>query len=98
MAASASPWASNSTSVPPRKTGRSPACHIKPTHIDISITDQQYHNNLHVYRLVKNMSSALKNNFVAAIEEQWIKGAKDMVMGYAKNPFVNLVDCLYVRY
>ena len=34
----------------------------------------------------------------AAIKEQWIKGAKDMVMGYAKKNFAELVDWLYARY
>ena len=48
---------------------------------DISIVDWKYHNNLHDYHLVKNMNSDLNKIVVAAIDEQWIKGKKYMVMG-----------------
>ena len=48
------------TSVPPRKTGFSPAYPIKPTHGNIYVADQKYQNNLHDYHLVKNMNSDLK--------------------------------------
>ena len=44
------------------------------------------------------MNSALKKIAVAAIDKQWIKGGKDMVMGYTNKPFVDLMDWLYVWY
>ena len=44
------------------------------------------------------MNSALNKIVVAAIDNQWIKGAKDMVMGYANNSFVELMGWLYFRY
>ena len=44
------------------------------------------------------MKSAVKKFFVWAIDKQWSKGAKYMVMGYAKKSFVNILDWMYVRY
>ena len=44
------------------------------------------------------MNSPLKKIFVAAIDHQWIKGEKDMVMGYENKSFVELMDWLYVWY
>ena len=34
----------------------------------------------------------------ANIEKQWMKWAKDMVMGYTNKSFVKLMDWLYVQY
>ena len=68
---------------PPRKLGRSPEYPINPKHGNIAVADRQYQNNLHEYQLVKNTNSALKKIFVTAIDEQWIKGVKDAMMGYA---------------
>ena len=84
--------------VPPRKPGCSPMHPINSTHGDIAVSDRQYQNNLHDYHTFKNMNSALKKIVFAAIYEQWIKGAKDMVMGCAKKSFVELMEWLYVRY
>ena len=67
----------------PRKLGRSPEYPINPKHGNIAVADRQYQNNLHEYHLVKNTNSALKKIFVTAIDEQWIKGVKDVMMGYA---------------
>ena len=89
---------SNIAFVQPSKTGRSPTYPLNPTHGDISVTDRQYQNNLHKYHLVKNMNIALKKIFIAAIDNQWIKGTKYMVMGYSKKSFVELMDWLYVWY
>ena len=44
------------------------------------------------------MNSALKKKTVAAINNQWIKGSKDMVMGYANKYFFKLMDWIYFRY
>ena len=105
MAVCASPWASkkyilhlNTAFIPPRKPGRSPSYPLNPTHGDISVSDQQYQNNVYDYHLVKNMNSSLKKIFVADIEKQWIKGEKYTVMGYTNKSCVELMDCLYVRY
>ena len=68
---------------PPRKPGRSPAQPIKPMHGNNAATDWQYQNNFHDYHLVKNTNSALKEMVVSAINDQWMKGAKYMVMRYA---------------
>ena len=76
----------------PWKLGLTPVYLIKPTQGNISIADQQYHNNIHNYHLVKNMNSALKKIVVAASNNQWLKRAKDLVMGYANKKFVELVD------
>ena len=46
-------------------------------------------SNLHDYHLVKNMNNALNKIVVAAINDQWIKGAKYMVVGYASKYFLN---------
>ena len=43
------------------------------------------------------MNSALKKIVVTSIDNQWIKGTKYMVMGYAKNSFIELMECLYIR-
>ena len=77
------------------KMGCSQAYLLKPTHRDIAVTDRQYQDNVYDYHLVKNMNSALKKIVVADIDEQHIKGAKDLVMGYANKSFVELMDCLY---
>ena len=63
--------------------GHSPEYPLNPTQGCITVVDQQYQNNLYEYHLVKNMNSALKEIFVAAIYEQWIMVAKEMVVGYA---------------
>ena len=44
------------------------------------------------------MNRDLKKIVVADIDDQWIKGSKDMVMGYANRSFVELMDWLYLRY
>ena len=44
------------------------------------------------------MNSALKKIVVADINDQWIKRAKDIVMGYANMSIVELMDWLYMRY
>ena len=44
------------------------------------------------------MNIALKKIFIAAIDDQWIKGTKYMVMGHSKRSFVELMDWLYVWY
>ena len=44
------------------------------------------------------MNSALKKNSVAAINDQWIKGVIDMVMGYENKSFLYLMNWLYVSY
>ena len=44
------------------------------------------------------MNSALNKIIVAAIDYQSIKGAIDIVMVYANNSFVELIDWLYVWY
>ena len=44
------------------------------------------------------MNSALKRFFVTTILNECIKGAKDMVMGYAKQLLVELMDWLYIWY
>ena len=67
----------------PRKLGRSPEYPINPKHGNIAVADRQYQNNLHEYHLLKNTNSALKKIFVTAIDEHWIKGVKDAMMGYA---------------
>ena len=89
---------SNITFAPPRKPGLSPAYLLNPTHRKISVAEQHYQNNVYEYHLVKNMNNSFKKIIVAAINKQWIKGAKDMVMGYANKSFVELMDWLYVRY
>ena len=68
------------------KMGCSPAYLLKPTHGDIAVADRQYQDNVYDYHLVKNTNNALKKIVVADIDEQHIKGAKDMVMVYAKSP------------
>ena len=83
---------------PPIKLVRSPAYHINPTHDNIDAADQQYHNNLHGYHLVNKINSSLKKISVAAINEHWIKGAKDMVMGYVNKYFRELMDWIYLWY
>ena len=73
---------SHITFVPSIKLGWSQAYPLN-LHGNIYVADLQYQNNIHNYYLVKNMNRALKKIFVAAINGQWIKGAKDMVMEYA---------------
>ena len=71
---------------------------LNPPHGNIDVADQQYQNNFHNYNLVKNMNSALKKIAVAAINDQYSKGEKHLVMGYATKYFVELGDWIYVRY
>ena len=71
---------------------------INHIHIDITVADQQYQNNLHNYHLVKNMNSSLRKIVVAAIDDQWLKGAKYLVMGYTNKTFVELFYWLYISY
>ena len=84
--------------VPPRKLGLSLAYQINPTHGDISISDQQYQNTLHNYNLVKIINRSLKKITVIEIDDQCLKGAKDMVMVFANKSFVELLDWLYIQY
>ena len=44
------------------------------------------------------MNIDLNKIVVAAIDKQWTKWAKDMVMGYARKPFVKIMDWMYIRY
>ena len=88
----------NTAFVPPRKPGRSPSYPLNPTHGYIVVTDQQYQNNVYDYHLVKNTNSALKKIVVADIPEQWIKGEKYTVIGYANKSFVEFMEFLYVWY
>ena len=44
------------------------------------------------------MNSDLKKILVSEIDDQWLKGAKDLVMGYYNKTFVELVDCIYIHY
>ena len=80
------------TFVPPRISVHSWAYPINPMHGNIAVADQKYQNNLHVYHLVKNMNSFLKKIIVTDIDNQWIKGSKDIVIGYAKTLFVELME------
>ena len=50
------------------------------------------------YHLVKNMNIDFRKVVTANIEKQWMKWAKDMVMGYTNKSFVKLMDWLYVQY
>ena len=43
------------------------------------------------------MNSALKTIVFAAIDDQWIKEGKDMVMGYANKTFVELMGWIYIQ-
>ena len=69
-----------------------PAYPINPSNGNVVIADQKYQNNIHDYHLVKNMNSALKKIMLSAIDDQWLKGTKDLVMGYANKMFVELMD------
>ena len=40
----------------------------------------------------------MKEIVITAIINQWIKGERDMVMGYDKNYFVELMYWLYISY
>ena len=44
------------------------------------------------------MHSDLKKSVVAAIEEHWTKGTKEMVKGYTNKSFVKLMEWMYVKY
>ena len=44
------------------------------------------------------MNSALKKINAAAIDDQWIKGEKNMVMEYANNSLVELMYWIYIQY
>ena len=44
------------------------------------------------------MNRAFNKIAVASIDDQWIKVEKDMVMGYAKASFVELMNWLYGSY
>ena len=76
------------TFLPPRKLVRSPTYPLNPTHGKISVADQKYQNNLHGYHLFKKMNIALNIIVTADINDQWIKGKKYMVMGYANKYFI----------
>ena len=89
---------SNTVFLHPIKLGSTPVYPINPIHGYIDITYRKYQNNVYDYHLVKNMNRALKKIVVTAIDKQWIKVAKYMVMGYAKNSFVEMMDWMYVRY
>ena len=84
--------------LPPVKLGRNPVYPLNTMHGEILVVYRKYQNNIHDYHLVKNMNSAVKKSSVMTINKQCIKGAKDMVMGYANKYFVELMDCLYVSY
>ena len=83
---------------PPCKPGRTIVYPTNPIHGNIAVTDQQYQNNIHGYHLVKNINSSLNKMVVAAIDDQWLKGAKDLMMGYSNKTFVEIMDWLYIRY
>ena len=59
---------------------------------NVAVADRQYQNHLCVYDLVKNMNSALNKIVIVAIEDKWINGAKDIVMGYADKSFLEFMD------
>ena len=44
------------------------------------------------------MNSELKKMAVSAINNQWIKGAKNLVMGFANKTFMERMDWLYTCY
>ena len=44
------------------------------------------------------MNSSLNKIAVAVIDDQWIKGAKIMVMGCVNKSFFKLMYWIYVRY
>ena len=44
------------------------------------------------------MNSSLRKIVVAAIDDQWLKGAKYLVMGYTNKTFVELFYWLYISY
>ena len=48
--------------------------------------------------MVKNMNSELKKMAVAEINNQCIKGTKNLVMGFANKTFVEQMDRLYTGY
>ena len=64
-----------------KKLGCTPLYMLNPTHGEIAVVDQQYQNNVYDYHLVKKINSAL--------DEQWIKRTKDMVMTYQKKIFLS---------
>ena len=82
----------------PQKPGRTPAYPINPSHGNIGVAYQKYENNIHDYHLVKIMNSFLKNIVVAAIDNKWLKGVKDLVMRYTNKMFVELTDWIYIHY
>ena len=75
-----------------------PSYLINPRHGDIAVADQQYQNNLHDYHLVNNMNIFLKKIVVAAINNQWLKGANDLILEYANKTFLELMYWLYIHY
>ena len=60
--------------------------------------DQQYHNNLNDYHLVNNINCAMKNIMLDAIDNQWLKGVKYIIMRYVNKAFVELMCWLYILY
>ena len=44
------------------------------------------------------MKVSLNKIIAAAINNQWVKGVKNMVIGYAKTSFVEQMYWLYVQY
>ena len=44
------------------------------------------------------MNISAKKIVFASIEDQWLKGENDLVMGYANKTFVELMYWLYIHY
>ena len=44
------------------------------------------------------MNIFLKKIVVAAINNQWLKGAKDLILEYANKTFLELMYWLYIHY
>ena len=82
------------TFVPPIKPVCSPMYPLNPTHVYITVVNRQYQNKLHDCHLVKNMNIYLNKIAVTAIDDQWIKESKDMVMEYSKKSFVEIMGRL----
>ena len=67
---------------------------LNPTHVYITVVNRKYQNKRHDCHLVKNMNIYLKKIAVTAIDDQWIKESKDMVMEYSKKSFVEITGRL----
>ena len=83
-------------SVRHQKLGRMLAYPINPTYSDIAVADQKYQNNLHNCYLVKNTNIFLKKIVVEAINDQCLKRLKDLIVGYAKKAFLDLICWIYI--